>query len=405
MSMRPKIGIAGFGLEGQATYAFLKDGVAVTVFDERVPDGLPAGVPFVQSLSIPADIAVVYKSPGIPTSKLTLASRETRITTLMEAVLERVRERAIGVTGTKGKSTVASLIHHILTQAGKDAALMGNIGVLDLGLMQGDAPERLYVLELSSYQCEHLTRSPHVAVLTNFFPEHLSHHGSLEAYREAKLNVARFQESTDLFIDGSDLGVRFKGRVELPGAAPRFETKLLGAHNQRNCALAFAAVRAVGVSEAAARAAIATFEPLAYRLEKVGTHRGVTFYDDSLATVPQATLASLDALGHVDTLILGGEDRGVPLSAFAETLAGTDIGTFIAFPDTGEKMTCAVKDRTVAVSTMEAAVKAAYERTAAGGVVLLSNASPSFNLFKDYKDKSAQYRKWIEALGGGSVAS
>jgi UDP-N-acetylmuramoylalanine--D-glutamate ligase len=305
----------------------------------------------------------------------------------MDVVLEKVRDRAIGVTGTKGKSTVASLICHILKSSGKDAVLFGNIGIADMEILKSDSPERIYVIELSSYQCEHITRSPHIAVLTNLYQEHLTHHGSFESYREAKMNIARFQKPGDVFIDGRDVQ-----------AMKPFETKLLGEHNQQNCATALSAVRALGMSEEEARKHIATFEPLPYRLEKVGEFGGITFYDDSLATIPEATLASIAALPRVDTLILGGEDRGIDFALMADALSKTSIRTFVIFPDTGAKMVAKAKGKIIIrVSSMIDAVKAAYEHTPKGGTVLLSNASPSFNLFKDYKDKSAQYRKWVQS--------
>jgi UDP-N-acetylmuramoylalanine--D-glutamate ligase len=355
---------------------------------------------FHKGLTIPGFVSVLYKSPGIPTRKVVLESPQTRLSTLMDIVLEKTRPRSVGVTGTKGKSTVASLIFHILKSAGRDAVLFGNIGVADMRLFEADGPERIYVLELSSYQCEHITRSPHVAVLTNLYPEHLNHHGSFESYREAKLNIARFQTDDDLFVNGTDIKTSFKGLEVQPDSGPRFETKLLGEHNQRNCALAVAAVAEYDVTEEEAREHIKTFEPLPYRLEKIGEFKGVTFYDDSLATVPEATFASIKALPRVDTIILGGEDRGISFTKFADELKKSSIKTFIVFPDTGPVMVTKVQDRTVVpVSSMEEAVKAAFQNTPPGGTVLLSNASPSFNLFKDYKDKSAQYREWIQKLG------
>lgn len=396
----PLVAIAGFGLEGRVLYEYFRGKAAVHIFDERAlaEEGIEAE--FHQSLTIPTSFPVVYKSPGIPTHKLIIESKETRISTFMELVLEKVGARAIGVTGTKGKSTVASLIYHALVSVGKDAVLLGNIGIADADVLHEDAPGRTYVLELSSYQCEHLTRSPHIAVLNNFFEEHLSHHGSLGKYREAKLNIARFQTAGDIFVNGSDLSPAFAGRIIAPDFSLQFLTKLAGEHNQRNCAVAHAALTANGFSDAEIRKAIETFEPLPYRLESVGEFKGITFYDDSLATIPEATEAAIQALAGVDTLILGGENRGISFDAFARFLAMTNIKTFIVFPDTGPLMVANVSDRIVIpVTNMEEAVKHAYKETPKGGTVLLSNASPSFNLFKDYKDKSAQYRKWIVELG------
>lgn len=389
MNQKPIIGIAGFGVEGRATYEYFRGKAEIHIFDEMPQhlDGIDAV--FQQTLTIPATIPVVYKTPGIPTRKLILMSQNTRITTLMDAVLEKVQDRAIGVTGTKGKSTVVSLIHHILSGAGKNSVLMGNIGVADMRILEDDSPARLYVIELSSYQSEHLTHSPHIAVLTNLYPEHLTHHGSFEAYRKAKMNIARLQKPGDVFIDGRSIA-----------ASKPFKTKLIGEHNQKNCALALSVVSALDVSEEEARKHIATFKPLPYRLERVGEFNGITFYDDSLATVPEATLAALAALPRVTTLILGGEDRDIDFRPFATALTKTTISTFIIFPDTGAKMVTQVHNqKIIPVTSMQEAVRMAFQHTPQGGTVLLSNASPSFNIFRDYKDKSAQYRKWIQLMG------
>jgi UDP-N-acetylmuramoylalanine--D-glutamate ligase len=398
---KPIIGIAGFGLEGRAVYEYLRGKAEIHVFDDADIDVSGLEVYVHKGCAIPASIEVVYKSPGIPTAKLSLSSSDTRISTFMDIVLEKVGRRAVGVTGTKGKSTVTALIHHVLRQFGADAVLFGNIGIADAKTLQEDTNDKFYVLELSSYQCEHVTHSPHIAVFTNFYPEHLTHHGSLAAYRRAKLNIARFQTTRDIFINGTDIATAFSGTLVIPDFSRTFKTKLIGAHNQKNCALAFSALVALGVPEDFILRHFETFEPLPYRLEKVGTYNGITFYDDSLATIPQATLASLQALGTVDTLILGGQDRGISFDEIAQALPTTGVSTFIAFRDTGAKMTANVDaSRVIFVSSMDEAVEAAYARTREGGTVLLSNASPSFNLFKDYKDKSAQYRDAIRRLAG-----
>lgn len=394
---RPIIGIAGYGMEGKAVYEYFKDTADIHIFDEQhiTQEGLHATVH--NTLSVPKEVEIVYKSPGIPTSKLVLASHRTKISTFMNLVLEKVHDRAIGVTGTKGKSTVTALIHHVLTQSGHPAVLFGNIGIADAKTLREDRRDARYVIELSSYQCEHLTHSPRVAVLTNFYPEHLSHHGSLSSYRNAKLNIARFQKIGDIFINGSQLESAFAGRVIHPDVSAPVETKLLGEHNQRNCAIALTVLSTIGIPEHISRQYIKTFTPLPYRLEEVGTSRDITFFDDSLATIPEATLASLEALPRVDTLILGGEDRGISFDAFAQALPESGVRTFIIFPETGEKMVTRVDPESVVrVSSMEEAVREAFRRTPKGGIVLLSNASPSFNLFKDYKDKSAQYREAIK---------
>jgi len=381
---------------------------------------------------IPADITVVYKSPGIPLRKIKCLSPKTCISALTDLFVQKVGKRVIGVTGTKGKSTTSALIHHLLESVrkplGKATYLVGNIGRTPLELLESDTPDTLYVYEMSSYQCELLTASPHIAVITNLFPEHLDHHGSVEKYYGAKMKIAEFQRPEDvlitspLFLNGN-IGKGARIIVPEPAAQDFIPTKLAGKHNQHNIALAIAAARAAlesqgdgQLSDAAARAAVATFEPLPHRLQKVfearnSSGKSISFYDDTLATIPQATLASIRALdeaGGVNTIILGGQDRGLDFSEFAKELAQTHIQNFILFPETGERMVSEIerlpdthqlvdkKKNIFRAASMEEAVRFAYQVTA--GICLLSTASPSYNMFKNYEDKSAQYLDWAKKL-------
>lgn len=399
MTSDKKIGIAGFGLEGRAVYEYLKGTGEIYIFDENQPDLTGIDGSFINSLQIPEHIDVLYKSPGIPTSKIELLSKNTKLTTLMSDVLEKVGTQAIGITGTKGKSTVSSLIHHILTEAGKQSVLFGNIGVADMRLIEEAGKDIIFVMELSSYQCEHINNSPHIAVLLGIYPDHLTHHGSFEKYRDAKLHIAKFQSKQDIFVNASHEDVFFDGKVIKPDFSKKFKTKLIGEHNQKNCAVAFTAAKEYGVSEEIILKAIETFEPLEMRLQNLGVYNGITFYDDSLATIPEATLASIKTIGKVDTIILGGQNRNIPLEEFSEKLAKTPITNFIIFPETGEEMIKEVSDRNVVrVSSMEEAVRAAYTHTKEGGTVLLSSASKSPFIFRDFKDKSEQYRDWIHKM-------
>ncbi len=395
-----KIAIAGYGIEGQALYEYFRRDPSneILVFAEALPVECKNTPGFFEHLIIPKDREILYRSPGIPFQKLTLLSPETFISSLTDVFLEKVRDRTIAVTGTKGKSTVASLIHHILKSAGKKVFLVGNIGTAGLSLLENDTPDTWYVYEMSSYQCEALTVSPHIAVILSIFPAHIDHHGSFENYRNAKLNSARFQSETDYLITESTIEKIGKG-THIPIVAPSKEehvaTKLLGDHNQYNIALALKAAEVAGIPRAGALLAIATFDPLPYRIEKVFEAQDITFIDDSLATVPGATLASIQALANVNTIILGGQDIGLSFEDFAQALTTTSIKNFIIFPDTGEKMVSYVTERNIRpVTSMEEAVRLAY--TFGPGICLLSSGSPSLNMFKGYKDKSAQYRFWIE---------
>ncbi len=400
-----QVAIAGFGIEGKSIYKYTKEknpNTEIHIFEENQKIEIPNGAIRHTNLSIPNNFNYIYKTPGIPTSKLQLQNPNTKISSLTNIFLEKSIGTIIGVTGTKGKGTITTLINYILNLNKFDSVVLGNIGMPGLELLKKDTPNKFYVYEMSSFQCEHLNKSPHIAVLNNFFPDHLNHHKNLEEYKKSKLNITKFQTSEDYFINASDIKIEtLANQIKINTLPePKFETKLLGDYNQMNCLVAFEVAKIIGIKEDKIKEAIKTYKPLPMRLEKIAKNGDVIFYDDSLATIPQATLGSIQALGNVDTIILGGSDKGSPLDDFAKELAKTAIKNFIIFPINGEDMIkYAKKDKTkniFKVDNMKDAVKIAYENCR--GICLLSNAAASLNIFKNYKDKSEQYRYWIEKL-------
>lgn len=398
--LKQKIAIAGFGIEGKAVYEHIKNtpNAEIHIFDNLEVEP-PSGVVFHQNLNIPADFDLVFKTPGIPTNKLKLENPKTKITSLTNLFLENVKGTVIGVTGTKGKGTIVSLINHILKENNFKSEVVGNIGVTGLQFLKDDDKDNFYIYEMSSFQCEHLNKSPHVAVLNNIFPDHLNHHENMDDYISAKARITKFQTEKDYFINNSSYDISTKAQqVEiLKDDIPKFETQLLGEHNQMNIKVASAVAKLVGVSESEARKAVKTFKPLPLRLEKVMEKKGIIFYDDPLATIPEATIASIKSLGNVNTIVLGGLNRNIPLKKFAKFLKTTQIKNFIIFPETGKIMVEHVKDRNIfEVDNMKDAVQTIFANSE--GICLMSSAASSFNLFKNYKDKSEQYRYWIKKL-------
>ncbi|MEI7604332.1 MAG: UDP-N-acetylmuramoyl-L-alanine--D-glutamate ligase [bacterium] len=394
------VAIIGFGAEGKSLYEYFKDKVIeIHIFDEKVTE-FPDDVVIHNDLNIPAYFDVVYKSPGIPVFKITFASKDTKIKGLVNIFFEKAKGKIIGVTGTKGKSTTTSLIYHILKESGLEAEIAGNIGISGLDLLAKDNENMIYVYELSSYMCEMLDSSPHISVWTNFFDDHLDYHLSRENYFNAKANITKYQSNDDFFITINDLDyIETKANKIIVNTKNlrHFETKLLGEHNQINCNLAYHASLLAGVSENNILKAIKTFEPLSGRLEKVFSNNKITIYEDSLATIPEATWAAIESLKNIDTLILGGQDRGIDFEDFANKLKETNIKNIIIFPETGMKMVKYVLDRNIIeVNNMEECVKSIFK--ICNGICLLSTASPSYNLFKNYKDRSDQFKSWIKIV-------
>jgi UDP-N-acetylmuramoylalanine--D-glutamate ligase len=370
--------ILGYGREGKSIHAWLKKHypkLRIAVTDQK--DGT-------EYLSHIAEYDTVVRSPGVPPY---LLGRARHITSATNIFFSRVQGKTIGITGTKGKSTTASLIAHILRVVYPDVRLVGNIGNPMLDALSGSSKNTVFVIELSSHQLVDIRYSPKIAVLLEIVPEHLDYYPDFASYKRAKENIFRFQKPGDHLVRGETLDAVYK-------------TTLLG--NRENIAAAVKVARFMNVPEQVIQKQLATFSPLPHRLEFVGEHRGVRFYNDSLATIPEATIHALEALGgKVVTLIAGGYDRGLDYSALGSYLGHSSVNTLILFPDTGKKIARVVKTKihTYAVGSMEEAVRLAYEHTPKGKICLLSPASASYNMFRDYEDRGNQFKEWVKKFG------
>lgn len=399
-----KILILGFGREGRSTMAFLH-----RVFpNARIGTADICDGPDYLALQKKYDIAI--RTPGIPKELLTIPS-----TTATNIFFECVRGITIGVTGTKGKSTTASLIHAMLTAGGLKSHLVGNIGNPMLAeLALSNDIDDVFVVELSSYQLDDIAFSPHIAVFLNIFPDHLDYHGGIEQYKEAKANIARHSSSCDFFIYNPAYGAireianRFSGKT-IPFAADIFWEKekllLLGAHNKDNARAAVTVAELMGVSHSAIRTALLQFKPLPHRLQNVGKYGGILFYDDAISTTPESTIAAMQSLSPIGTIFLGGADRGYAFTALAHAIAEHAIPNVVLFPDTGTKIkkemsaVTAALPRILETNSMQMAVKFAYAVTPPDSICLLSCASPSFSIWRNFEEKGNEFQKWVKELG------
>ena len=467
---RRSVVIAGFGVEGRDVFRFLRGRFPdkeLAIAEERPLEALEAEGrallerdPHVRlhlgpdHLSHLGHYEVAFRSPGVPLRGRALQEargRGTEVTSQTALFLALCRQRVIGVTGTKGKSTTSALIHTILTAHAREVHLVGNIGpglggLSPLLALDRAGDQAIFVYELSSFQLEGLERSPDIAVLLDVVPEHLDHHGAFEAYLDAKANVTRHQQARDWLVydalsptasaiaarspaqlmpcrvDGPvERGCFVEGGYKIVFAAAfgredvvevaEVTQVLPGRFNLRNVLPAVAVARILSLDNDVVLRGLRTFVPLRDRFENVGTFRGITFYNAAIATVPEATIAHLAALApRVATVILGGVDRGVEYEALARRLLDDRVATLILFPETGARVWEAVSKeaaarsrptpRRVDVTEMEAAVREAYVLTPSGGICLHSPAAPSRGgLFKDYAERGAQFRDWVSRLG------
>lgn len=410
-----KVLIVGFGREGKSTLSYLEKHypeVKIAIADKN-PDATKGLACEVYSgnnyLSEISNYDTVVKSPGIPPDPA--FSKAKHLTTLTNIFFESCQGTVIGVTGTKGKSTTSSLIAHILSSTKQDVRLIGNVGKPALDYLADANSETIFVMELSSYQLMDIHYSPHIAILLPVYEEHLNYHGSFEAYWAAKANITKFQSKADYFLYYENNEICQKVALRSPAqriafAMLDFKSKLRGAANKINIGAAVTAVKLLVPEEHKISEAVGTFVPLAHRIESIGVHRGIEFINDSLATIPEATIHALEALGQkVTTLIAGGFDRGINFSKLGEVLAKSSLKTLILFPDTGEKIEMALKSadpkskiKIFKTKDMREAVQAAYDSTRPGEICLMSPASTSYNLFKDYEDRGNQFKKFVLEL-------
>jgi len=422
---KPNILILGFGREGRSSFDFIRKHYpqkTLTIADQKAqesPDEFTKVIWGENYLDSLGDFDLVIKSPGIPFKGVRIPSGP-EISCQNDLFLRFVECPVIGVTGTKGKSTTSSLIYEMLKAGGIDACLIGNIGVPVFESLDSLAGKTA-VVEMSSHQLEFTKASPHIAVFTNIHSEHLDHYEKgFEGYLGAKLNIARFQGPEDYFVydkaKGSNISEEIDfaelaaqkiavdisecGKDEFLKSLSGLNPRLLGKHNFTDICLASKAVGLLGVGNQAVYEAVKNFKGIEHRMEPVGTFKGISFYDDAIATVPKAVMAAVEALENVQTLIIGGKDRGLDYSEFVEDLAKSEIRNLICLPETGHAIGEAVEAgenniKVFIAQDMEAAVRAAYRMTRPGFACLLSPAAASYNYYKDFAHKGDHYKSLV----------
>lgn len=414
-----KILILGFGMEGHATLKFLKH------FFPNKPDseiGTADAKDGPDYLERQKDYDLVIKAPGIPRRLVTIP-----YTTATNIFFANTKSTVIGITGSKGKSTTTSLIYEILRKAGKNASLLGNIGrpMLDQ-LVEGESSGLISVCELSSYQCEDLKYSPHISLFVSFFPDHMDYHGSLEAYWNAKKNIVGNATSADFFVFNRDFEKLAELAIEL--GARSFASKpkiipfaselpfseddipLLGKHNTDNVRGAYSVAKLLGISDDVILAAVKEFKSLPHRLQHVGEFKGIVFYDDAISTTPESAIAALDALRakgmQVGTMLLGGKNRGYDFSELAKRLIEHKVKHIVLFSESGKDILAALRSipagdfiQAYEAVDMQSAVKYAFHNTKKGDICLLSSASPSYSLWKNFEEKGDEFQELVRQIG------
>lgn len=430
-----KIAILGSGREGLAALDYLREqtGELPEILTEKISgterelelqaSGVLKVVPFGEARLDDYDLLV--RSPGVSRYRASLQRAEasgTRITTPSNLWFKaHPGARTIVISGTKGKSTTAALLAHLLGGTGVRVQLGGNIGT---PLLACDATGiEWWVIELSSFQLADLEGRPTIGVLLNLAADHLDWHGSEAQYRQDKLRLAQLVEAGGLLANRSDPVLRnaLAGRAnvhwfevdqhESGSGGITMPASLPGRHNRENLAACLAVVEKLGQDRAGALAGLASFRGLPHRLQIAGEADGVTFINDSISTAPIATAAALEAMaGRAVVLLVGGFDRGIDWAPYAKAFLSHPPRAVIGMPDNGPRILAALEHAGLApecgmleAEDLAAAVTKARAIVPAGGVVLLSPGAPSFPHFRDYADRGERFLRlcgFSPAVGG-----
>ena len=453
MDLRGKrVLVMGLGLQGSgmaaARYA-AQQGAVVRVTDMKAPEILAPSVHALAGLPIEFVLGehrnedflwaeIVIRNPGIPlTSPYLRLAREHGASIEMEIALFFLAcpGRIIGITGTRGKTTTASLIYKILQEGGASTVLGGNVaGVETLSLLPQITPETLVVLELSSWQLEGLAPhalSPAVAVMTNVYPDHLNTYTSMEDYAEAKANIFRHQHAGDLAIFNYDnswtrhFGEEAPGRVwftsiERGGSFKRGsttispfifrETSLVGKHNLENVLLATTTARLLGVSDEIIATAVRGFHGVAHRLEEVAVINGVRYINDSASTTPVAGRVGVEAFEGPIILVAGGNTKHLPLEDWPATIVRRCRAVVLLAGTGTEELLPAVHEEVVKqgvsnpvhgiFDNFTRALDTAVSLTRPGDVLLFSPGFTSFGMFLNEFDRGDQFVAYVRGLKG-----
>ncbi len=414
--------ILGFGREGRSTLSLLKKmNCAVTIADKNdVTCAETAGITVISGDNYLDGLDrydVIMKAPGIALFNNISDSVKAKITGQTDLLLRFCPNRVIGITGTKGKSTTSSLTYHILRSCGKDTVLIGNIGIPPLDCIGELTDDTIIVCEMSCHQLEYVQASPDAAVYLNLFEEHLDHYVDLNAYRTCKENIYKYQAAENTLIINKELApgnipakvvtasltepadICLNGdRISIFGETFTVSTKLLGRHNLYNIGIAMYTAMQYGCDKQGILAAVSTFDGLKHRLEEVGTINGVKYINDSISTCPSTAIAAVRAFPKVDTIIVGGMDRGIDYTELVDFLNGSDIENVILLPDSGHKIEPQLDHTKRSIyKACDLADAVAHAKEVTHTLCLLSPAAASYGFYKNFEERGEHFRSLVKS--------
>lgn len=405
-----KIAILGFGREGKSLLKFLKKSpqyrsAKIEILDQRFDQNYLARL---------ADFNLVFRSPGIPYN-LSLIQRAikngVRFSSATKLFFDLCPSKIIGITGTKGKGTTATLLYQILKKSGHDVHLAGNIGKPAIDILQKLKRGSLALLELSSFQLQDTKKSPPIAAVVDTFPDHLDSHQNIKEYLDAKSNIAKHQKKSDVIFCFRDNDWSLKIASRSPGKKIGLSGSPFGLRKNQTMAAAIAAY--LGCTPEKIQSVIKNFKGIEHRMEFVRQLNGVSFINDSASTNPHTAAAAVQSLRTERSnliFIAGGKDKNLDYAPIAEAIRECgNVKAVILFGENKNKIKSAlshVKTPMVDAKDLGVAVMLAYKTAKKLNnssthqliTVLFSPASASFDMFKDYADRGQQFKKIVKGL-------
>ena len=449
-----KIAILGFGREGKSLLRFIKKNnpkTNVKILDRKFDKN------YLKKLQ---DFDIVYRSPGVPynlpaiqkalKSGVKFSSATAIFFDEIRKMVRRGSPQVIGITGTKGKGTTATLLYKIFKACGKRVYLAGNIGKSAIEILPRLKKNSIVILELSSFQLQDLKVSPEIAVVLETFPDHMDSHKNLQEYFDAKANIARFQKKSDKIFYFDDnrwskwIAQKSRGK-KIPVSVRNLklfklkDLKMPGEHNLKNAAMAVTVALSLGCPKNKILKVVKNFRGNEHRLELVRIikipakkHSNILenvrmlFYNDSASTNPQTAAAAIRAFKEPKILIAGGKDKGLDYSPLAKALKNSNTKLVILFgenknkikrqiarlPSRGTSGQAKSKAQIVLVKDLKTSVNLAY-KTAKKLInqskpipqfpnqlitIVFSPASASFDMFKNYQDRGEKFKEIVKSL-------
>ena len=449
ISNKDKILILGFGKEGISTYKvirkiFLFKKIFIADFNKKIEpffnkNFFDKNVVFFLGENYLKEISnfdIIFKSPGISLKNIKI--NEKKILTQTQLFFEIYKEKIIGITGTKGKSTTSQLTFNIFKNYFSDVLLVGNIGIPVFDVLNKITDKTIFIYELSSHQLEFVENSPKYSILLNIYKEHLDFYKSYLEYQNAKFNIFKFQKKFDFSIYYADNEI-IKNRIsnfikaenkysfttennfskknayfkekkiylKINTELKKFETsdiKIPGIHNIKNVMASLIISKIFNIPYEIIKKEIKSFSGLPHRLEYFGKFNEISFYNDSISTIPESTIAAILSIKRVNSIIIGGMDRGIDYSNLINFLKNSEIENIIFIDETGKKLYSEMKQKFIKnkflymSDNLKKCVEIAFKKTKKNHNVLFSPGASSYNMFKNFEERGNVFKNTVKNL-------